>query len=599
MPRRDDIQSILVIGSGPIVIGQACEFDYSGTQACRVLAEEGYRVDPGQLEPGHDHDRPRHGRPHLRRAARPRGAGGHHREGAARRAAAHPRRPDRAQPDHAPGRARRARALRRRGDRRPARGDRDGRGPRPVQGGDGGHRPRGARARASPTRWTRPRRSPRRSASRSWCARASSSAARARASPRTRRSSRQLAAEGLAASPVGQILVEQSIAGWKEFELEVMRDGADNCVVVCSIENFDPMGVHTGDSITVAPAQTLTDVEYQAMRDDAFACLRRVGVETGGSNVQFAVDPATGRRVIIEMNPRVSRSSALASKATGFPDRQDRGPPRRRLPARRDPQRHHPGDAGLLRADHRLRRDQGAALGLREACRAPTAGSGTRMQSVGEVMAIGRTFCESLQKALRSLEQGRAGLNADPAEAALDALPTTSCWTGSPWPRPSASSRSRRRCAAASASTRWWPAPASTRGSSARSAASSTERPTHRGRAARSAGPTAGGPSGSGSPTPSWPTCAARPRPTMPGGAAGRRRAGHVQDGRHLRGRVRGVHARTTTPPTRRRTRSAPRTAPASIILGSGPNRIGQGIEFDYCCVARVHDACATPATRR
>ena len=157
----------------------------------------------------------------------------------------------------------------------------------------------------------------------------------------------QLAAEGLAASPVGQILVEQSIAGWKEFELEVMRDAADNCVVVCSIENFDPMGVHTGDSITVAPAQTLTDVEYQAMRDDAFACLRRVGVETGGSNVQFAVDPATGRRVIIEMNPRVSRSSALASKATGLPDRQDRGPPGRRVPPQRDPQRHHQGDAGL------------------------------------------------------------------------------------------------------------------------------------------------------------------------------------------------------------------------------------------------------------
>ena len=115
------------------------------------------------------------------------------------------------------------------------------------------------------------------------------------------------------------MLIEQSIAGQKEFELEVMRDRADNCVVICSIENFDPMGVHTGDSITVAPAQTLTDVEYQTMRDAAFACIRRVGVETGGSNVQFAVDPTDGRQVVIEMNPRVSRSSALASKATGFP----------------------------------------------------------------------------------------------------------------------------------------------------------------------------------------------------------------------------------------------------------------------------------------
>ncbi len=130
---------------------------------------------------------------------------------------------------------------------------------------------------------------------------------------------RLLAGEGIAASPISEILVERSVAGWKEFELEVMRDNADNCVVVCSIENFDPMGVHTGDSITVAPIQTLSDVEYQAMRDDAFAVLRRVGVETGGSNVQFAVDPDTGERLVIEMNPRVSRSSALASKATGFP----------------------------------------------------------------------------------------------------------------------------------------------------------------------------------------------------------------------------------------------------------------------------------------
>ena len=128
-----------------------------------------------------------------------------------------------------------------------------------------------------------------------------------------------LAKNGLSASPINEILIEQSIKGWKEFELEVMRDTADNCVVVCAIENFDPMGVHTGDSITVAPTQTLSDVEYQMLRDAAFACMRRVGVETGGSNVQFAVNPENGEYVIIEMNPRVSRSSALASKATGFP----------------------------------------------------------------------------------------------------------------------------------------------------------------------------------------------------------------------------------------------------------------------------------------
>jgi carbamoyl-phosphate synthase large subunit len=231
----------------------------------------------------------------------------------------------------------------------------------------------------------------------------------------------QLAAEGLAASPVGQILVEQSIAGWKEFELEVMRDAADNCVVVCSIENFDPMGVHTGDSITVAPAQTLTDVEYQAMRDDAFACLRRVGVETGGSNVQFAVDPATGRRVIIEMNPRVSRSSALASKATGFPiakiaARLAVGYLLHEIPndiTRATPASFEPTIDYVVTKVPRWAFEKlpGADARL-----------GTRMQSVGEVMAIGRTFCESLQKALRSLEQGRAGLNADPVETALDEL---------------------------------------------------------------------------------------------------------------------------------------------------------------------------------
>ena len=235
----------------------------------------------------------------------------------------------------------------------------------------------------------------------------------------------RLAAAGLAASPISEILVEESIAGWKEYELEVMRDRADNCVIICGIENVDPMGVHTGDSITVAPIQTLTDVEYQQMRDASIACIRRVGVETGGSNVQFAVDPQTGRQVVIEMNPRVSRSSALASKATGFPIAKiaarlavgytlDEIPnditatADRSTPAAFEPVIDYvvtkiprwafeklPGTTGIL---------------------------GTQMQSVGEVMAIGRTFPESLQKALRSLEQGRAGLNCDPAEAQLDAM---------------------------------------------------------------------------------------------------------------------------------------------------------------------------------
>ena len=176
----------------------------------------------------------------------------------------------------------------------------------------------------------------------------------------------EIAKGGLDASLIHEIMLEQSALGWKEYELEVMRDKADNVVIICSIENIDPMGVHTGESITVAPAQTLTDVEYQRMRDAAIAIMREIGVETGGSNVQFAIHPDTGEMIVIEMNPRVSRSSALASKATGFPDRQDRRETGRRLHAGRDSERHHPRDDGLLRADDRLLRRQDPPLDLRE-----------------------------------------------------------------------------------------------------------------------------------------------------------------------------------------------------------------------------------------
>ena len=215
---------------------------------------------------------------------------------------------------------------------------------------------------------------------------------------------RRLAAEGLFASPVTEVMVEESVAGWKEFELEVMRDGADDAVVVCSIENVDPMGVHTGDSVTVAPQQTLSDREYQAMRDAGLACIRAIGVETGGSNVQFAVDPRDGRMVVIEMNPRVSRSSALASKATGFPIAKI---------------------AAMLAVGFRLDEIPNDITGETLASFEPTldyvavkiprwsfekfAGSDhvltTRMKSVGEVMAIGRTFAEALGKAYRALER--------------------------------------------------------------------------------------------------------------------------------------------------------------------------------------------------
>ena len=219
------------------------------------------------------------------------------------------------------------------------------------------------------------------------------------------------------------MLIEKSIAGWKEFELEVMRDRADNCVIICSIENVDPMGVHTGDSMTVAPAMTLTDVEYQQMRDTVFQVIRRVGVETGGSNVQFAVDPETGQQVVIEMNPRVSRSSALASKATGFPIAKIAaklavGYTLDEIPndiTKKTPASFEPTIDYIVTKVPRwaFEKFPGAEPRL-----------GTQMQSVGEVMAIGRTFPESLQKAMRSLEQGRGGLNGDPAEAVLDALDT-------------------------------------------------------------------------------------------------------------------------------------------------------------------------------
>src|SRR5579872_2186557 len=215
-----------------------------------------------------------------------------------------------------------------------------------------------------------------------------------------------MVAYGIEISPVHEVLVEESVIGWKEFELEVMRDHADNAVVVCTIENVDPMGVHTGDSITVAPAQTLTDKEYQQMRDAAFRVIRVVGVETGGSNIQFAVEPQTGRMVVIEMNPRVSRSSALASKATGFPIAKI---------------------AARLAVGYRLDEIPNDITQKTPSCFEPTIDYvvvkipkwasekfpdadhtlGTQMKSVGEVMAIGRTFKEALMKGVRSLETGR------------------------------------------------------------------------------------------------------------------------------------------------------------------------------------------------
>ncbi len=217
---------------------------------------------------------------------------------------------------------------------------------------------------------------------------------------------REIAQRGLSLSPIHEILVEQSVIGWKEFELEVMRDAYDNFVVICSIENIDPMGVHTGDSITVAPALTLTDKEYQRMRDAARRIIRRVGVETGGSNIQFAINPDDGRMTVIEMNPRVSRSSALASKATGFPIAKIAA--KLALGYRLDeiPERHHARHAGLVRADHRLRGRRRFPRWAFEKFPQADETLTTQMKSVGEAMAIGRTFKQAFLKGIRSLELG-------------------------------------------------------------------------------------------------------------------------------------------------------------------------------------------------
>jgi carbamoyl-phosphate synthase large subunit len=422
MPRRDDIESILILGSGPIVIGQACEFDYSGTQACRVLREEGYRVilansnpatimtDPDFADATYveplvpevierilDVEKPDAvlptlgGQTALNLAMDLYNSGALDERGIELIGA-------KAEPiETAENRARFSEAMAEIGLDTPRSGIAHSMQealeviaeiglpvvirPAYILGG------RGTGIASTPEEFER------------------------------------VVSVGLDASPITEVLIEESIAGWKEYELEVMRDHADNCVIICSIENVDPMGVHTGDSITVAPAQTLTDVEYQQMRDAAFAVMRRVGVETGGSNVQFAVDPDTGRQVVIEMNPRVSRSSALASKATGFPiakmaARLAVGYTLDEIPndiTRRTPASFEPVIDYVVTKVPRWAFEKLPGV---------TDRLGTQMQSVGEAMAIGRTFPESLQKPLRSLELGRGGLNCDTGEAAYDAIAT-------------------------------------------------------------------------------------------------------------------------------------------------------------------------------
>ncbi|MBJ7432779.1 MAG: carbamoyl-phosphate synthase large subunit, partial [Gemmataceae bacterium] len=411
---RTDLKKILLIGSGPIIIGQACEFDYSGTQACKALREEGYIVilvnsnpatimtdpeiaDRTYIEPIKweilekiiEKERPDAILPTLGGQTALNVALELHNKGILQKFGVEMIGASPEAIEKAEDRQKFKNAMKKIGVKVPPSGVaksfaeaqeiREKIGlpavlrPSFTMGGTGG------------------------------------------GIAYNKDEFNELITRGLELSPVGEVLIEQSIIGWKEFELEVMRDNADNVVIICSIENFDPCGVHTGDSITVAPAQTLTDKEYQQMRDSALAIIREIGVATGGSNIQYGINPANGDMVAIEMNPRVSRSSALASKATGFPIAKI---------------------AAKLAVGFRLDELRNDITRETPACFEPTIDYvvtkiprwafekfpdanttlTTQMKSVGETMAIGRTFKESLQKALRGLETGRFGLGCDRAD---------------------------------------------------------------------------------------------------------------------------------------------------------------------------------------
>ena len=409
MPKRTDLHKILIIGSGPIVIGQACEFDYSGTQACKALREEGYQVvlvnsnpatimtdpefadatyiepiTPAAIEKIIEKEKPDALLPTLGGQTGLNVAMALWRAGILQKHGVEMIGAKADAIEKGEDRLKFKEAMQKIGLDCPVSGvahtldearevtRKIGRFPviiRPAYtlGGTGG------------------------------------------GIAYNREEFDAMAQGGLEASPVSEILVEESLIGWKEYETEVMRDKADNCVIVCSIENFDPMGVHTGDSITVAPIQTLTDKEWQIMRDASFACIREIGVETGGSNIQFAVNPANGRLCIIEMNPRVSRSSALASKATGFPIAKIAaklaiGYTLDEIPndiTKSTPASFEPSIDYVVTKIPRFAFEKFPQAD-------PTLT--TQMKSVGEVMAIGRTFKESFQKALRGLEIGAYGL---------------------------------------------------------------------------------------------------------------------------------------------------------------------------------------------
>ncbi len=419
MPRNNDLKKILLIGSGPIVIGQGCEFDYSGVQACKALREEGYQVVLVNSNPATIMTDPEFAdRTYIEPIT-----------AEVIEAIIVREKPDALLPTMGGQTAlNAAMELYRNGALARHKIKLIGANAKAIAKGEDRQLFKEAMLRIGLN------------VPRSGVARSLADVGRIAKEigtfPLIIRPAftlggsgggiaynpdelDQIASRGLAMSPVSEALIEESLVGWKEFEMEVMRDRMDNCVVVCSIENFDPMGVHTGDSITVAPVQTLTDKEYQMMRDAAFAVIREIGVETGGSNIQFAVHPDNGRMVVIEMNPRVSRSSALASKATGFPIAKI---------------------AAKLAVGYTLDEIKNDITRETPACFEPTIDYcvvkvprftfekfpqadptlTTQMKSVGEAMAIGRTFKEALQKALRSLEIKRFGLCGDGADKDVD-----------------------------------------------------------------------------------------------------------------------------------------------------------------------------------
>ena len=583
MPKRTDIKTVLIIGAGPIVIGQACEFDYSGAQACKALREEGYRVvlvnsnpatimtdpetaDAVYIEPIHwraiaeiiEKERPDALLPTMGGQTALNCALDLVREGVLEKFGVEMIGAQREAIDMAEDRDLFRRAMAEIGLASPRAGLAHNMDealaiqaeigyptiirPSFTLGGSGG------------------------------------------GIAYNRDEFMEICELGLDLSPTNELLIEESVLGWKEFEMEVVRDRNDNCIIICSIENLDPMGVHTGDSITVAPAQTLTDKEYQIMRDASLAVLRKVGVETGGSNVQFAINPDDGRMLIIEMNPRVSRSSALASKATGFPIAKVAAKLaigytldelKNEITGGATPASFEPTIDYVVTKIPRFTFEKFPQAEQRLT---------TQMKSVGEVMAMGRTFQESLQKALRGLETGSDGLNEKltdfAAPGAMDAL--------------------RLELRAPGPERLWYVADAFRSGLSREEIGSLTridpwflvqiEDLVNEERAIAGGGIKA--------------LDAARLRALKRKGFADSRIATLVQA---EESKVRDLRIRHGVRPVFKRVDSCaaefasttaymystyeeecealPTARNKIMVLGGGPNRIGQGIEFDYCCV--------------